>query len=111
MSKPPWDSVEVVVPPPRTHSAQTSGADEAGTSSPNTTPARGPEEAGAIPTAVWSGQIMGIGVYVLDDGRRIIDADDLTMVFERIGSGDLDPDAFGQAIKRFFDGETPGEGA
>lgn len=60
-----------------------------------------------LPKAMWSGEIMGIRVHVLDDGRRIIDADDLTEVFERIGSGDLDPEAFGKAMAQFTVGEVP----
>jgi hypothetical protein len=58
----------------------------------------------ALPRAVWSGHIMGIGVHVLDDGRRIIDAEDLTMLFERIGSGDLDAVTFAEAFRSFADG-------
>lgn len=60
-----------------------------------------------LPRAVWSGEIMGIRVHVLDDGRRIIDADDLVKVFERLGSGDLDPTEFGKAMAAFSHGESP----
>ena len=37
-----------------------------------------------MPKAVWSGTIMGIGVHVLDDGRRIIDAAGFETLLERL---------------------------
>ncbi|HET9045063.1 MAG TPA: hypothetical protein VFN70_18035 [Burkholderiales bacterium] len=60
-----------------------------------------------LPTAKWSGTIMGIRVHVLDNGQRIIDAEDLTTIFERIATGDLDPTKFGEAMARFKAGEVP----
>lgn len=54
-----------------------------------------------LPKAVWSGAIMGVKVHVLDDGRRIIDADDLENLFERIGSGEVDALEFATAYRRF----------
>jgi hypothetical protein len=34
-----------------------------------------------LPVAVRSGEIMGVKVHVLDDGRRLIDAEDLERLF------------------------------
>lgn len=59
------------------------------------------------PLAVWSGRIMGIRVHVLDDGRRIIDGNDLARVFDRIAAGELDAATLGAAIAAFEAGETP----
>lgn len=53
------------------------------------------------PRAVWSGSIMGVRVHVLDDGRRIIDAEDLAQVFERVATGDLDVERFCEEMVKF----------
>ena len=46
---------------------------------------------GRVPVAVWEGSFRLFGVdvrcYVLDDGQRIIHADDVVALFEAMGSG------------------------
>lgn len=64
-----------------------------------------------LPTAVWSGEIMGVKVHVLDDGRRIVDADDLWRLINRVESGDdFDVEAFGKEYAEFMNGATPHKG-
>ena len=51
----------------------------------------------AIPNAVWEGTFNLFGVplrcYVLDDGRRLINADDMQMMYEADQSGaEMDAD-------------------
>lgn len=53
-----------------------------------------------LPRATHEGEIMGIRVAVLEDGTRVIVAEDLAKLFERIGD-DIDPVAFAQALKDF----------
>lgn len=60
------------------------------------------------PVAVWSGemQISGVTlhVHVLDDGRRIIEAQDLTALFEAWGSGAEVDEAEAEAFFRWQQG-------
>lgn len=53
-----------------------------------------------LPRATHEGEIMGIRVAVLEDGTRVINAEDLTELFERIGE-DIDPVTFAQALRDF----------
>lgn len=62
-----------------------------------------------LPEAVWSGEIYGIKVHVLDDGRRIIDADDLNRVFDGTETIE-DLTGFAKAMRRFMNGEEPNGG-
>lgn len=67
-----------------------------------------PEE--KLPIAVWSGEIMGVGAHVLDDGRRIIDAADLDRLFQRVATGEFDVAAaeeFARQYKAWMAGGTP----
>ncbi len=62
-----------------------------------------------IPVAVWSGTLFGLRVYVLDDGRRIVDADDLHKFLEGLASGDgpgFDLRDFGDEYAKFMRGES-----
>lgn len=67
-----------------------------------------PEATGDLPVAVWEGSLFGIRVYVLSDGRRIVNAEDV----QRLLSGDIDFDLtdFGEAFAKFMRGETPNGG-
>lgn len=65
----------------------------------------------ADPVAVWSGELQMSGVtlhvHVLDDGTRIIDADDFHALFEAWGQGaEVDPAEVG-AFARWRGGEMP----
>ena len=62
------------------------------------------EGAGRVPLAVWSGEVMGVPVHVLDDGRRIVDVEGLTAALERIGAGTLDAGAFAAAYNAWMRG-------
>jgi hypothetical protein len=63
----------------------------------------------ALPKAVWSGDIMGVKVHVLDDGRRIVDADSLETFLTRLERTDgVDLDAFSKAYKAFLEGTGGG---
>jgi hypothetical protein len=44
---------------------------------------------GEAAVAKWEGEVMGMRVAVLDDGERIVNADDLAGFFERLESGDV----------------------
>ena len=60
-----------------------------------------------LPVAVWSGEIMGVTVHVLNDGRRIIDADAISRLFSDIANGeddDFDPTAFAAEFSSFMKG-------
>ncbi len=62
-----------------------------------------------IPVAVWSGTLFGLRVYVLDNGQRIVDAEDLHKFLEGLASGDglgFDLRDFGDAYARFMRGES-----
>lgn len=61
----------------------------------------------ALPVAVWSGEIMGIKVHVLDDGRRIIDADDFAKVLMG-GMPDADVMTFARAFREWMHNEEKG---
>ena len=58
----------------------------------------------SVACAVWSGEVMGVPVHVLDDGRRIVDAEGLTAALERIGAGTLDAGAFAAAYNAWMRG-------
>lgn len=61
-----------------------------------------------LPIAVWEGEIMGVRVAVLDDGRRVINADDVEALFAGDRFGDLDFLEFATAFKTWADeGEKP----
>lgn len=57
------------------------------------------------PVAIWSGEMQMSGVtlhvHVLDDGRRIIEAQDLAAVFEAWGSGAEVDEAEAEAFARW----------
>ena len=59
-----------------------------------------------LPIAVWEGKLFGIKVYVLSDGRRIIDADDFNALFDKITTEDLP--AFSRAMAEFMKGTGDG---
>ena len=57
--------------------------------------------------AVWSGEIMGVTVHVLNDGRRIIDAESMQRLFMDIANGeddDFDATAFATEFGSFAKG-------
>jgi hypothetical protein len=60
-----------------------------------------------MPVAVWSGEIHGIKVHVLDNGQRIIDADDLRQLFSECTLDSFDMSEFAKAFKSFMDGSAP----
>lgn len=47
-----------------------------------------------LPKAVWSGEICGVRVHVLDNGERIVDADDFTRLLNGEGPEGFDVDEF-----------------
>ncbi len=71
-----------------------------------------------LPVAVWSGEIMGVQVHVLDDGRRIVDSASFNRVVGNlmgdIANGeeddDFDPIAFAEAFAKFMRGEPVPQG-
>lgn len=68
---------------------------------------------GDLPAVKWSGEVMGLKVYVLDNGQRIIDAEDMDRFFGLLVTGknedgtDFDVDGFAAAFGRFMNGEEP----
>jgi hypothetical protein len=68
-----------------------------------------------VATVKWSGEVMGMRVHVLSDGRRIIDAEDLDRFFGRLVTGknedgsNFDVDGFAAAFGRFMNGSTESE--
>lgn len=64
-----------------------------------------------VPVAVWSGEIMGVKVHVLDDGRRIIDAEDMMGLFLGDRLGDIDLEEFGRRFKEWADGGAAPSGS
>ena len=56
-----------------------------------------------LPRATHEGEIMGIRVAVLEDGTRVINAEDLALLFERVTGvdADIDPVAFAEALRDF----------
>lgn len=63
----------------------------------------------ALPVAVWEGTIMGMRCVVLNDGRRVIDADDLAAFFDRMGEDGMSvQDILDEAedLKAFLEGRT-----
>lgn len=62
-----------------------------------------------LPFAVWSGTLFGLRVYVLSDGRRIVDADDLRALLESFaseGGPGFDLGDFGEAYASFMRGDS-----
>ena len=58
------------------------------------------EDQPPLPRATHEGEIMGIRVAVLEDGTRVINAEDLALLFERVGH-DIDPVRFAEALRDF----------
>lgn len=57
-----------------------------------------------LPHAVWSGEIMGLRVYVLSDGQRIIDGKDFAEFLEKFSDPDptFDLEGFVEVFGRWM---------
>lgn len=60
-----------------------------------------------LPVAVWSGEIMGVRVHVLDNGMRIVDAEDMWSLLERMGEPGFDLVGFATSFSRWQNGGEP----
>ena len=64
-----------------------------------------------LPTAVWEGEFIVFGVtvkcYVLDDGRRIIEAESMKRLLDAMYHGDCEMNADFSKFAGWMKGETP----
>lgn len=64
-----------------------------------------------MPKAVWAGSLFGVRVYVLEDGRRIVDAEDVHRLLNGEMPEGFDMEDFGEAFARWQREPVPGPGA